>query len=151
MKAVNKAFAKGDDALKALGFTDEQIAKMKSGMPSYERKPYPTWALSNNNAEIRRVKEKIEQLSKLDIVAMETINFKGGKLLINTEVNRVQFLFDDKPGEEIKALLKSNGFRWAPSESAWQRQRTMNAIGAAKRLVSEIEEGGRSGYDTDLY
>jgi hypothetical protein len=123
-----------------MGFTDEQIAKMKSDMPSYEHKPYPTWALSNNNAEIRRIKEKIEQLSKLDTVEMETITFKGGKLLINTEVNQVQFLFDDKPGEEIRSLLKSYGFRWAPSESAWQRQRTMNAINSAKRLVSKIEE-----------
>jgi hypothetical protein len=141
MKAVNKAFAKGDDALKALGLTDEQIAKMKSNMPSYERKPYPSWALSNNNAEMRRVKEKIEQLEKLDTVEAETITFKGGKLLVNTEINRVQFLFDDKPGEGIRSLLKSYGFRWAPSEGAWQRQRTMNAVGDAKRLVSKIEGG----------
>jgi hypothetical protein len=142
MKAVNKAFAKGDDALKALGLTDEQIAKMKSGMPSYERKPYPTWALSNNNAEIRHVKEKIEQLSKLDTVEAETITFKGGKMLVNTESNRVQFLFDEKPSEEIRSFLKSYGFRWAPSEGAWQRQRTLNAINASKRLVSKIEELG---------
>jgi hypothetical protein len=147
MKAVNKAFAKGDDALKALGITDEQIAKMKSDMPSYERKPYPTWALSNNNAEIRRVKEKIEQLEKLDTVKSETITFKGGKLLVNEESNRVQFLFDGKPGEGIRSLLKSYGFRWAPSEGAWQRQRTMNAIGTAKGIVSKIEEEGD--YDTN--
>jgi hypothetical protein len=140
MKAVNKAFAKGDDALKALGLTDEQIAKMKSNMPSYERKPYPAWALSNNNAEMRRIKEKIEKLEKLDAAEAETITFKGGKLLVNTEVNRVQFLFDDKPSEEIRTLLKSYGFRWALSEGAWQRQRTMNAIGDAKRLVSKIEK-----------
>jgi hypothetical protein len=142
MKAVNKAFSKGDDALKALGLTDEQIARMKSNMPSYEKKPCPAWALSNNNAEIRRVKQRIEQLSNLDTVAMETITFTGGKLVINTEANRVQFLFEDKPGEKIRVILKSCGFHWAPSEGAWQRQRTMNAINSAKRLVSKIEEGG---------
>jgi hypothetical protein len=141
MKTVNKAFTKGDEALKALGFTDEQIAKMKSGMPSYERRPYPSWALSNNNAEIRRVKQRIEHLSKLDTMKEEIIIFKGGKLLVNTEVNRVQFLFDDKPDEETRALLKSSGFRWASSEGAWQRQRTMNAVGDAKRLVSKIKKG----------
>jgi prefoldin subunit 5 len=142
MKAINKAFAKGDNALKAMGFTDEQIAKMKSDMPSYERKPYPTWALSNNNAEIRRVKEKLEQFSKLDNTEAETITFIGGKLTVNTEANRVQFIFDDKPSGEIRTLLKSYGFRRAPSEGAWQRQRTLNAINIAKRLVSKIEEGG---------
>jgi hypothetical protein len=144
MKAVNKAFAKGDGALKALGLTDEQITKMKNGMQSYERKPYPAWALSNNNAEIRRVKEKIEQISRLDTVETETIVFKSGKLLVNTDINRVQFLFDGKPDEEIRALLKSHGFRWAPSEGSWQRQRTLNAIGTAKRLVSKIEERWRT-------
>jgi hypothetical protein len=96
--------------------------------------------LSNNSAEIRRIKQKIEQLSKLDNTEAETTIFNGGKLVINTEVNRVQFLFDGKPGEEIRALLKSCGFRWAPSEGAWQRQRTWNAINASKRLVSKIEE-----------
>ena len=30
--------------------------------------------------------------------------------------------------------LKSNGFRWAPSVGAWQRQLTDNAIRAADRL-----------------
>jgi hypothetical protein len=144
MKAINKAFGKGDEALKALGLDDARIAKIKKAVesaPSFAKKPYPAWALSNNNAEIRRVKEKIEQLSKLDTVNAETITFNGGKLLINTEANRVQFLFEGKPGEEIRALLKSCGFRWAPSEGAWQRQRTMNAINAAKRLVSKIGGG----------
>jgi hypothetical protein len=141
MKAVNKAFAKGDDALKALGLTDEQIVKMKSNMPSYERKPYPTWALSNNNAEIRRVKEKIEQLEKLDVVQDERLTFNGGEMVVNTEANRVQFLFPGKPGDEIRSFLKSYGFRWAPSEGAWQRQRTLNAIRTAKYLVSRIEAG----------
>jgi hypothetical protein len=142
MKAVNKAFAKGDDALKALGLTDEQIVKMKSNMPSYERKPYPSWALSNNNAEIRRVKEKIEQLEKLDVVQDERLTFNGGEMVVNTEANRVQFLFPGKPGDEIRSLLKSYGFRWDPSEGAWQRQRTLNAIRTAKYLVSKIEAGG---------
>jgi hypothetical protein len=144
MKAVNKAFAKGDGALKALGLTDERIAKMKSDVPSYESKPYPAWALSDNSAEIRRVKRKIERLSELDAVEAETIAFKGGELLVNTEANRVQFVFDDKPREEIRALLKSCGFRWAPSEGAWQRLRTADAINVAKRLVSKIEGGGES-------
>jgi hypothetical protein len=138
MKAVNKAFVKGDEALKEIGFTDEQIIKMKNGMQSYEHKPYPAWALSNNSAEIRRVKEKIEALEKLDKAEPENRTFKGGELRDNTDINRIQFVFYDKPSEEIRTLLKSHGFRWAPSEGAWQRQRTMNTIKTAQRLISEI-------------
>jgi hypothetical protein len=140
MKAVNKAFAKGDEALKALGLTDEQIVKMKNDMPSYEKKPYPTWALSNNIANIYRVKGRIEQLEKLDIQEEERIKFKGGELFVNTESNRVQFIFNGKPPEESRALLKSRGFRWAPSEKAWQRQRTDNAVKVSKRLIKELEQ-----------
>jgi hypothetical protein len=140
VKAVNKAFAKGDEALKALGMSDEQIAKMKNDMPSYEKKPYPTWALSNNIANIHRVKEKIAQLERLDTQGEERIKFKGGELFVNTEINRVQFIFDGKPSEEVRTILKSHGFHWAPSEGAWQRQRMDNAVIAAKRLIKELEQ-----------
>jgi hypothetical protein len=140
MKAVNKAFAKGDGALKALGFTDEQIAKMKSDIPSYERKPYPAWALSNNSAEIRRIKAKISELGRLDVLEDETMTFPGGELRISSGTNRVQFIFDGKPAGDIRGLLKSCGFHWAPSEMAWQRQRTVQAINESKRLIKEIEK-----------
>ncbi|MDR1399420.1 MAG: DUF3560 domain-containing protein [Treponema sp.] len=140
MKAINKAFAQGDDALKALGLTDARIAKIKSNMPSYEKKPCPAWMLGNNSAEIRRVKAKIEQFAKLDVLKEEEFSFSVGKLLVNIESNRVQFFFDESPAEKIRALLKSHGFRWAPSKGAWQRQRTLNAISTAKSLVPEIEK-----------
>jgi hypothetical protein len=143
MKAVNKAFANGDEALKALGLTDEQIAKMKNGMPSYEKKPYPTWALTNNSAEIRRVREKIEALNRLDkMIVLEKITFPGGELVENLEINRVQFIFEGKPSEEIRATLKAHGFHWAPSEGAWQRQRTAQAIWAARGLADEFKANG---------
>jgi hypothetical protein len=139
MKAINKAFAKGNEALKALGLTNEQIEKMKSDMPSYEKKPYPAWALSNNNAEIRRIKEKIEELSRLDGIEEEVVKFQGGELRFNTEINRVQFVFDSIPPEEVRTLLKNNGYKWARSEGAWQRQRTLSGIGNAKRIIREIK------------
>jgi hypothetical protein len=142
MKAVNKAFSKGDEALKALGLDDVEIGKIKKNVesaPSFAKKPYPTWALSNNNAEIRRIKEQIESLEKLDNMDAKIIKFSGGELRHNTDINRVQFVFDDIPSPEIRLLLKSNGFKWAPSESAWQRQRTVNAIRTAEYLLSELK------------
>ena len=54
--------------------------------------------------------------------------------MVNKEANRLQILFDDKPGEEMRAELKAGGFRWAPSQGAWQRQLTDNAIRSAKRI-----------------
>jgi hypothetical protein len=137
MKAINKAWKQGNAALNALGLTDDEIEKIKNKMPDYETKPFPTWALSNNNAEIRRIKQKLEELNKLDTMKAETVKFPGGEAVINLELNRIQFLFDDIPSQEIRKLLKSNGFKWSPKEKAWQRQRTLNAVRTIKYLLKE--------------
>jgi hypothetical protein len=122
---------------------DIQIAALKDTIKKFhpwDDKPYPTWALSNNSAEIRRIKEKLEQLSKLDSMDVETITFNGGKLVFNMGINRVQFLFDGIPGEEVRTLLKNNGYKWAGSIGAWQRQRTTNGIGNAKCILQKTKE-----------
>jgi hypothetical protein len=60
--------------------------------------------------------------------------FDGGKVEKNSGINRLQVFFDDVPPQEVRAALKSNGFKWAPSQKAWQRQLTDNSIRAAKRM-----------------
>jgi len=133
MKAVNKAWKQGKAALVALGLSVDESERLANE----KVKPCPTWMLGNNSAEIRRVKEKMETLKKLDSMEAENINFNGGKMFINLEINRVQIIFDNIPVPEKRALLKSHGFKWSPSEKAWQRQRTINAINTAKRLIEE--------------
>jgi len=133
MKDVNKAWKKGKAALIALGLSQSEIEKVQN-KPS---QPFPSWELTNNGAEIRRVKEKIETLKQLDDMQEETIIFNGGKMFINVELNRIQFLFDDIPLPEKRKLLKSHGFKWSPKEEAWQRQRTLNAIKTAKYIIQE--------------
>ena len=49
----------------------------------------------------------------------------------NTEANRLQIFFEDKPDEATREALKSNGFRWSPKAGAWQRQLTSNVYYAA--------------------
>jgi hypothetical protein len=101
MKAVNKAWKQGKEALYALGLTDFDIEKLKAKMPGYETKPYPAWALSNNCAEIRRVKAKLEELSRLDKMEAESTKFPGGEMRINLDINRIQFLFDEIPAPRL--------------------------------------------------
>lgn len=133
MKAVNKAWKQGKDALILLGLSKEESEELANE----KTKPCPTWALGNNNAEIRRVKEKIETLKKLDNMVIDNIKFNGGEMVVNVEINRVQIKFDNIPEPEKRKLLKSHGFKWSPSEKAWQRQRTLNAVYAAKRLIEQ--------------
>ena len=50
------------------------------------------------------------------------------------DCNRLQIFFDGKPDEGAREELKANGFRWAPSVGAWQRQLNMNAYRAAEHI-----------------
>ena len=55
---------------------------------------------------------------------------------------RLQVIFDGKPNAEARQIMKSNGFRWSPSNSAWQRQLTDNARYAVKRVQEQLQELG---------
>lgn len=63
------------------------------------------------------------------------IEFEGGKIVKNFSEDRLQIIFPGKPDSETISKLKSNGFRWAPRSTAWQRQLTLNAYYACARVV----------------
>ncbi len=69
---------------------------------------------------------------------METETDDGVKLVENVEANRVQLLFPGKPAADIRDVLKRNGFRWAPSEGAWQRQLNNAGIYAAQQVLKYL-------------
>src|SRR5574344_998315 len=56
----------------------------------------------------------------------------------NNDLMRLQLLFDGKPSEEIRTILKSNGFKWAPSQKAWQRLLNDNALHSLRRVSEAI-------------
>lgn len=138
MKAANAAIrmkdpAKGDAKLAELGYTPEDIAKLRA--PDFcGRIGYPAYELQNNNANIRRIRGRIEELKKRTENTPEGWEFDGGRVVVNTAENRLQIIFDGKPDADIRTELKGEGFRWAPSQGAWQRQLTDNAMRAARRL-----------------
>jgi hypothetical protein len=138
MKAANAAIrmkdpAKGDAKLAELGYTPEDIAKLRA--PDFcGRIGYPAYALQNNNANIRRIRGRIAELKKRTENTPEGWEFDGGRVVVNTAENRLQIIFDGKPNADVRTELKGEGFRWAPSQGAWQRQLTDNAMRAARRL-----------------
>ena len=137
MKAANAYYRKHKTLDGCPGLSPEQIEKLKSIMPQkYDSgdKPFPAWKLSNNSAEIRRVKARIEQLTKQREVGYVGWEFDGGTVEANQEENRLQIFFDEKPDEDVRWALKAHGFRWAPSAGAWQRQLNDGAIYAADRI-----------------
>ena len=148
MKAVNAYFRKHKTLDGCPELTPEQAEKLKADMAQSwhldKSKPYPAYLLSNNNANIRRVRQRIEELSSRSEFAGWT--FPGGKAKINEAENRLQLIFEEKPDADQRQELKSNGFKWAPSQGAWQRQLNQNAIRAAARIDFLRPEDGTSPY-----
>ena len=147
MKAVNAYYRKHKTLDGCPNLSAERIEAMKADMSSQwhiEDKPYPSWALSNNNAEIRRIKGRIAELTKKQETAYAGWEFDGGKVEANREDNRLQIYFEEKPDEKTREALKENGFRWSPKAGAWQRQLNDNAIYAADRLSCIKPLSGKS-------
>ena len=130
MKSANVAIRKKDKEegnldLLALGYNPDQIKELRT--PDFGgRIGYPAYALQNNNQEIHRVEDRINSLKAIkDKGTIEEEN-EGYTYREDPESMRIQFIFDGKPGDDIRNILKQNGFKWAPSQGAWQRQLTRN-------------------------
>jgi hypothetical protein len=135
MKAVNAYWRKTGACVGAPGITEAQAAKLDSKIAnasvSWERVPYSDYELKNNYAEIKRLEKRIAEISRNQEIGFSGWEFFCGYAVANTELNRLQLFFDEKPIELERDILKASGFKWAPSEGAWQRQLNDNAIYAA--------------------
>lgn len=144
MKAANKALRmsdaeKGYTLLRDMGYTDQQIAELRKS-DYCGRIGYPAYLLSNNNANIRRLEERIKSLQATKSKGTQESENQFFKVVENTENMRLQLFFEGKPEPEVREVLKSNGFKWAPSQGAWQRQLTTNAKYALKSVIKKLEE-----------
>lgn len=137
MKDVN-AFYRKHQTLEGCPVLDaKQIEKIAASMARSwhpQSKPFPSYALTNNGAEIRRIRSRIEELKYNTEVGFCGWEFEGGKAVANQEANRLQLFFEEKPSAEQRAELRHQGFVWAPKECAWQRQLNRQAVLAAGRL-----------------
>lgn len=137
MKAVNAYYRKHKTLDGCPHLPAGEIEKLKAEMARSWRtqpKPYESYALTNNNASIRQVKARIEELIRRAETVYEGWKFDGGEVKMDRETNRIQVFFDERPDRETCSAMRHEGFRWAPSVGAWQRQLNDNAIRAAKRL-----------------
>lgn len=144
MKAANKAIRlkdteAGNDLLREMGYSEEAITELRK--PDFcGRVGYPDYELSNNNANIHRVEERLKSLKAAKERGSSEQEYKTFKVVENTEAMRYQIIFDGKPEADVRTLLKSNGFKWAPSQGAWQRQITANGKWALERVVEKLKE-----------
>lgn len=151
MKKANAYYKKNGTTKGCDGISDELTAKLDARVQesySWAKQPFPSYRITNNGAEIRRIKKRIENIEANKGTEFVGWKFNGGEAVINEDKNRLQLLFDEKPSDEQRATLKVNGFRWAPSDKAWQRQLNQNAFYAANRIDFIKPENGEK--PTDL-
>lgn len=140
-KAMNAHYRKHKTMKGFQDLTDETAAEMDKAIanaPAFVRTPYPDFELSSLRGKIKRTQENLAKLNSLEQHkddAANTLEFDGGKIFLNMELNRLQILFDEIPDEDTRAALKSHGFKWSRRNEAWQRQLTRNAVYDAKRIL----------------
>ena len=136
MKEVN-AYYRSHGTIRGMpNMTEQMASKLEAEMKvvTWDPMPYPRFKLTNNNAEIHRLEKRIEQLKNERDVDFTGWEFDGGEAVANTENRRLQLFFDEKPDESKRTMLKRYGFRWTPTEGAWQRLLNDNAIYACDRI-----------------
>lgn len=144
MKEVNAYFRARGTCVGAPGITEVQAKKLDNKIAtasvSWEKQPFSSYDLTNNNSQIKRLESKVKEVDK----GFSSWDFDGGRAEANTEMNRLQLFFEEKPDDKQRAELKRHGFKWAPSQDAWQRQLTDNAIYSAGRIDFIKPSDGRS-------
>lgn len=99
------------------------------------------YQLTNNNANIRRIKQRIAELERRAEAKTSERSFSCGvRVVDNVEDNRLQMFFPGKPEEAIRDLLKGHGFRWSPYAGCWQRMRGNGAVWAAELVIQSINK-----------
>jgi hypothetical protein len=137
MKKANAAIRKGDDsALKALGMNDIQIEELKK--PDYcGRIGFAAYQLQNNNAEIRRIKIRIKEVSTIQSRPEIQVEVGQTEIRENAEFGSVEIKFPSKPDQNIIDELKSKGWRWARTSGVWYfRRRGDDVLAMAKEIAA---------------
>ncbi|MCH8178148.1 MAG: hypothetical protein IIC09_08135, partial [Proteobacteria bacterium] len=152
MKAINaahKKFLKDPGSLDKTDLTDEDKDWVRRYEPKYSWEPHPLapYQVTNNNAEIRRLKLRVKMLEGKAEKAESaqpgdnSYQFEGGTVELNYEDDRLRILFDEKPDADMRQQLKSHGFRWSPKAGAWQRKITPAAVYDAGNILGTDFKG----------
>ena len=143
MKVANKFIRlknveKGNEGLTNMGYSEKEIKELRE--PDFcGRVGYPPYMLQNNNANIHRVEGRLKQLKAAKERGSHEEENRYFRVVENTEIMRLQIFFDEKPVQDIRSILKKNGFKWSSKNGCWQRQLTDNARYSLERIKKEIK------------
>lgn len=122
-------------AMIRLGLSERSAAEALK--PDYMgRIGFPDYALKNNNANIRRMRERLESVSRAKTQPETAVEGSAARFEDSPADNRVRLFFPGKPDAAVRDHLKLNGFRWTPSLGCWQAYRNDRSAAVARKVAS---------------
>lgn len=139
MKRVNALFKKGDrEGLAALGCDFDALTARVAAAYSWEKSPFPKWQITNLGARIRDAKKRTERIETVAAMPASTETIGIATVRVDPSENRVLLSFPAKLSKDDYKRVRSSGFVWSPSRSAFVRQVSNQAVWAAKQLAEAI-------------
>jgi hypothetical protein len=145
---IDKGLAKGYDRRLFLGSIQNKIERLHNN-GKYDEVLAAIQVVEKYNTEgpktlftdrnkLWKLKASAEEKRAVVETITEPETHEGFKVINNTEEDRIQIIFNDKPNEKIRELLKRNGYKWSPRFSAWQRQNTPNGLHMTEQIVKVL-------------
>lgn len=119
MKKANAAWKKNQSAglVEVLG--EEMGGKIAARMLAARlSKPFPAYSFSNDRAEARRCKLRIEAIQKRQARAVQAEAAGGVAITRHESINWAVVTFAEKPERGVLVALREAGFRWG--KGSWQ-------------------------------
>lgn len=150
MKSINAKYRKAKGDIEAMDVNEKIKSTLRGSKKNYylgEARfvPYERFALSNNNAAIKRIQARIDSLR-----ARETEKNREPQRIVGTgfvieecpEDNRIRITFDNRTSKEVFSQMRSFGFVYSRTNQAFQRQLNGNGRYAAGRALAYLKNHG---------
>ena len=147
MQKVNDHYKEHGTVVGCPGIDDEMAEKLNSRVKDGQETPYPGSFFKQNYETMRRLQSNIDRVEQKPETLFKGWQFEGGKAVANLANNRLQLLFNEKPNEQQRNMLKQNGFKWAPTAEAWQRPLDPKTFAAADKISCIRPADGRKPTD----
>ena len=129
------------------GLTESNAYQIQQ--PDYAgRVGFATYQLTNNNANIKRLQERVKMLEgKLAGAEKGNVEYSfdkdgGGIIVINYDIDRVQIKYNSsRVPLDVHNKMRHSGYVYSPSNKAYQRKITPQAISNAIYLMGAKKEG----------
>ena len=122
-KLTNRQFRKGGwDNVEAISEGTRENCKRTMAQCPWIKKPFPSYYFSNLSGNIRRVRQRIEELEAAETAPeREPIEGEGFSVFEDRDENRVCVEFPERISREGCQRMRSAGFRWNRRLTAWTR------------------------------